>query len=138
MPATIIAHDLPSHRSPILVALAGFCLLLSAHRPALAACQRAGASAPFIGAADMREIDRAVVSLPAVGTKQVVLDVGATLPRGFETRAVPSAVRRVLPQYAGYRAFRSGMTLVIVDPGSRRMAYLLPLRRHSAPTNCPE
>ena len=105
---------------------------------AWAACQPTGtASAPLIGSADIKAIDRAVMFLPAVGTRQVTLNVGSVLPRKIETKPVPPAVARVLPQYAGYKAFRSGMSLVIVDPRTRRLSYLLPLRHASGSPELP-
>ena len=104
---------------------------------AATSCARGHTStAPLITAADMAAIDRAVVFLPAVGTKAIVLDVGAIVPRAIETKPVPTIVRKVLPQYASYRAFRSGMTIVIVHPPTRRMVYLLPLRQGSYPAGC--
>ena len=112
---------------------------LALPRPSLAGparCRETGvATVPGITTADLRAIQRAVVTLPAVRRSQVQMSVGAVQPPGLETKAVPAAVRKVLPQYAGYEAFRTGHDLVIIKPGSRRLAYILPLQHaHEAPT----
>ncbi len=113
--------------------LAAALMIVSMPGPMFAAtarCREGGvASAPVITAADLRAIDRAVVTLPAVRLRQVQMSIGAIQPLGVETKAVPDAVRKVLPQFAGYQAFRTGHHLVIIKPGSRRLAYILPLQR---------
>ena len=106
--------------------------------PAAAGCQKGLASAPFIGAADMRAIDRAAVHLPAERPGKLHLSVGAPLPRRVARKPLPAAVARILPQYAsgGYTAFRSGTRLVIVD---RRdvLSYIFPMGHPTRAGNCP-
>ncbi len=115
-----------------------FVLTSAATCGASAACQKGLASAPFIGAADMRAIDRAVVHLPAERPAKVHLSVGAQVPHAVSRKPLPEAVAKVLPQYrlGGYNAFRVGKQLVIVN---RRavISYIMPIGRASAPGNCP-
>ena len=60
------------------------------------------------------------------------MGVGAIVPNGVEIKPVPPVVVKLLPQYAGYRSFRSGYLLMIVNPRSRRISYRLPLRTAAA------
>ena len=103
-----------------------------------AGCQKGLASAPYVGAADMRAIDRAAVMLPAERPGKLHLSVGAAVPRDLARKSLPAPVVRVLPQYKGngYSAFRVGDRLVIVD---RRgvLTYILPIGHPTKPGNCP-
>ena len=105
---------------------------------ASAACQKGLASAPYIGAADMRAIDRAVVHLPAARPGKLHLSVGAAVPRDLDRKPLPAPVAKVLPQYkgGGYTTFRVGERLVIVN---RRdvLSYILPIGHVTKLGNCP-
>ena len=126
----------------ICPAAAGLALAVAVAGVAPAAsrgCQRGAiASAPFIGAADMRAIDKAARQLPNVAPRRLHASIGAAVPADVERAPVPAALARVLPQYesAGYSAFRVNGRLVIVD---RRgvLSYLLPLGVAPKPGNCP-
>ena len=79
---------------------------------AAAGCQKGIASAPYIGAVDMRAIDRAAVHLPAERPGKLHLSIGAAVPRGLARKPLPAAVSKVLPQYksGGYTALRGRRT----------------------------
>lgn len=114
--------------------------MLAALAPAAAAarCQTGLASAPYIGATDMRAIDKAAARLPAVRPGKVHLSIGGPLPHSLARKPVPPAVAKVLPQYKapGYAAFRSGEQLAIVNPRGV-LIYLMPIGRPTRPGNCP-
>lgn len=125
-----------ANRSSILSV--SFTAFLASGVGAGAACQTGVASAPYIGAADMRAIDRAAAHLPAVRPRKVNVSIGSPAPGGFARKPVPAAVARVLPQYkaAGYTAFRTGQRLVIVDPRGV-LTYVMPIGAPTKPGNCP-
>ncbi|MCX8254949.1 exported protein of unknown function [Beijerinckiaceae bacterium RH AL1] len=112
--------------------------LLAVPLAAAAGCQKGLASAPFIGAADMRAIDRAADHLPAHRPGLLHLSVGAAVPRSLARKPLPAAVARILPQYkgAGYTAFRVGKRLVIVNPHGI-LTYIMPIGPVTNPGNCP-
>ena len=114
--------------------------VIAALAPAAASarCQTGVASAPYIGAADMRAIDKAAARLPAVRPGKVHLSIGGPLPRSLARKPLPPAVAKVLPQYKvpGYAAFRSGQQLAIVNPRGV-LTYLMPIGRATRPGNCP-
>ena len=122
--------------SILSVSIAAF--LASSVGAGAAGCQTGGASAPYIGAADMRAIDRAAAHLPAVRPRQVHVSIGSSVPGGFMRKPVPAAVAKVLPQYkaAGYTAFRTGQRLAIVDPRGV-LTYVMPIGAPTKPGNCP-
>ena len=74
----------------------------------------------------MKAIDHAARGLPEVTVPTVPMNVGSIVPPAVKLAALPTTVAKVLAQYAGYEAFRSSQTLVIVDRSSRAIAYLLP------------
>jgi hypothetical protein len=80
----------------------------------------------------MRAIERVIVFLPAVGSKQFPMTVGASVPRDIPTKPMPRVVTRILPGHAGDRAFRSGSDLMIVDPRSRRIVHVLRTGRNAS------
>lgn len=84
---------------------------------------------PIIDGPDIAAVQRAVVVLPAASARAFPMGVGAVVPRDLPLKPVPAVVVKLLPQYAGYRAFRSGFVLMIVNPRTRRISYRLPLRK---------
>ena len=120
----------------LVVALAAF--TTSSGGASAAGCQKGVASAPYIGSADMRAIDRAVARLPAVRPGKVHVSVGLPVPGGLARKAVPVAVTKILPQYKaqGYTAFRTGQRLAIVNPRGV-LAYVMPIGAPTTPGNCP-
>ena len=119
-----------TRRRDLIVALASSLVFVYLPSSAVgAACRGAGARGPGISGADIAAVHRAVVVLPAVGTRSFPMGVGALVPRDVEVKPVPAVVVKLLPQYAGYQSFRSGYVLMIVSPRSRRISYRLPLRK---------
>ena len=96
-----------------------------------APCATGPIRGPVISAVDIAAVQRAVVTVPAVGSRLFPMGVGAVVPRDVPVKPVPAIVVRLLPQYAGYRAFRSGYVLMIVNPRTRRISYRFPLRHGS-------
>ena len=125
-------------RCALLIAVLVFATTPAISDAAAAGCQKGPASAPYIGAADMRSIDRAADHLPAERPGFVHLTVRAPVPRSVERKPLPAAVGKVLPQYkgAGTTAFRVGERLVIVDRHGI-LAYILPIGHVTRPGNCP-
>ncbi len=101
-----------------------------------AGCQTGVASAPFIGVADMRAIDRAARKLPKA-PRRTPTSIGSSVPKSVKRAPVPRAVAKVLPQYAAqdYTAFRVGGRLAIANPGGT-LSYLMPLGVASKPADC--
>ena len=121
-----------------LLSLSFAALVASTLGAGAAGCQKGVASAPYVGAADMRAIDRAAAHLPAVRPGQVHVSIGAPVPKELARKPVPAAVAKVLPQYkaAGYTAFRTGQRLLIVNPRGT-LTYVMPIGAPTKPGNCP-
>lgn len=94
-----------------------------------APCRSGPVRAPVISAVDVDAVQRAVVVLPAAGTRSFSMGIGALVPHDVAVKPIPAVVVKLLPQYAGYQSFRSGFVLMIVSPRSRRISYRFPLRK---------
>lgn len=71
---------------------------------------------------------RTVVSktnIREVNNVNVSVSVGTVLPPTVELVALPSEIIEIVPQFRSYRVIKVGGRLLIVEPGSRRIVYII-------------
>lgn len=63
-----------------------------------------------------------------VDTVNVKVSVGSVAPANVKLGAVSADLVEILPQFRGYSFFATGENIVIVDPSSRKVAALIPVK----------
>lgn len=55
----------------------------------------------------------------------VTISVGAVLPSTVTFAAIPAPIVTIVPEFRGYQAVRVGDQILIVEPGTRRIVYIV-------------
>ncbi len=65
------------------------------------------------------------VSIREVSNVNATIAVGSVLPASVELVSVPAEIIEVVPMFSSYRAIRVGGRILIVEPGTRRIVYII-------------
>lgn len=65
------------------------------------------------------------VSIREATNINTTIAVGSTLPASVELVSVPSEIIEVVPMFSSYRAIRVGGRILIVEPDTRRIVYII-------------
>lgn len=65
------------------------------------------------------------VQIREVSNVNVPISVGAVLPSSVELVSVPSEIISIVPTFSSYRAIRVGGRILIVEPDTRRIVYII-------------
>jgi hypothetical protein len=89
-----------------------------------------GHKAPQITSTQKTQITKSIredVNVKPVTNLNIKIGVGVAVPRTIEVHRLPPAVIRLVPEYEGYDFFETEDAIVIVDPATFEIVYVLPL-----------
>jgi hypothetical protein len=65
------------------------------------------------------------VQIRETSNVNVSISVGTVLPSTIELVAVPAPIIEIVPAFRSYRAIRVGGRILIVEPDTRRIVYII-------------
>ena len=71
------------------------------------------------------QIQKANIRTVARDQINVAISVGTVLPSTVTFVPLPDPIVTIVPQFRGYHAVRVGDQILIVEPGTRRIVYIL-------------